>query len=293
MVLPWEQLRLVLALARHGTFAGAARGLGMAPGALEAALKRVERVAGAALFVREDGRLLPTDAGRSALRTGERMAEEMARVDRVLPRVQPGPPVRIRLEEGLAAQWIQSAAADLARRLENVTVELVTGGRRDGIDLEVTARRPAVEGEPPRALGLVTEALYASEAYLLDHGRPSPPGALLGHRVVVLTGTLARTVAGRWLLAATRNGARIALRTDSLPVFVSAVQSGVGLGVLPVGSEQLAPELVQVAALPELAPRPLWLVFRGAGRPSLRVRRAAQVLEQSLAAALRSWERRP
>ena len=85
MVLPWEQLRLVLAVARHGTLAGAGRALGMSPAALDAELKRVERAAGAALFVREEGRLLPTDAGRSAMHTGERLAEEMARVDRVLP----------------------------------------------------------------------------------------------------------------------------------------------------------------------------------------------------------------
>ena len=88
MVLPWEQLRLVLALARHGTLAGAGRALGMSPAALEAELKRVERAAGAALFVREEGRLLPTDAGRSAMHTGERLAEEMARR-------RPGPPPRV------------------------------------------------------------------------------------------------------------------------------------------------------------------------------------------------------
>ena len=292
MVLPWEQLRLVLALARHGTFAGAGRALGMAPGALEAELKRVERSAGAALFVREEGRLLPTDAGRSAVRTGERLAEEMARVERVLPRVPPGPPVRLHIEESLAAQWLPVAAADLARKLENVALELVTGRSSAGVDLEVTSRRPVTRGEPPRPLGLTSVALYGSEAYLLDHGRPSRPDALVGHRVVLLTGAHARTDAGRWLHAASRSGARVALRTDSVPVFLSAVHAGVGLGVLPVGSEELAPELVQVHALPELPPRPLYLVFRGEARPSPRIRRAAQVLEQALGAALRRWERR-
>src|SRR5262249_59422831 len=70
VVLPWEQLRLVLALARHGTFAGAGRALGMSPAALEAELKRVERSAGAALFVRAEKHLLATDARRRAIHTG-------------------------------------------------------------------------------------------------------------------------------------------------------------------------------------------------------------------------------
>jgi len=292
VVLPWEQLRLVLAVARHGTLAGAGRALGMSPAALDAEIKRVERAAGAALFVREDGRLLLTDAGRSAMHTGERLAEEMARVDRVLPPLLPGPPVRLRIGETFAAQWLPTAAAELARELESVTLELVTTrGRKGKIDLEVTSARPVAQGESPRALGTIAEALYASEAYLLDHGRPSDVERLVGHRVVLLAGPQARTDAGRWLSAAARHGARVALRTDSVPVFVSAVHAGLGLGVLPRGSEELAPELVRLSELPELLPRPVWLAFRGEGKPSPRVRRAAQVLEQSLGAALRRWER--
>jgi DNA-binding transcriptional LysR family regulator len=253
----------------------------------------VERTAGAALFVREEGRLLPTDAGRSALHTGERLGEEMARVDRVLPRLTPGPPVRLRIEETLAAQWLPAAAADLGRKFEDVTLELVTTRGRSGeFELEVTGVRPArAKGEAPRALGTIAEALYGSEAYLLDHGRPSNPEMLVGHRVVLLAGGRARTAAGRWLAAAARRGAQVALRTDSVPVFVSAVHAGLGLGVLPRGSEELAPDLVRLTELPELPPHPLWLAFRDLTRPSMRVRRAAQVLEQSLGAALRRWER--
>src|SRR5262249_14592011 len=157
-------------------------------------------------------------------------------------------------------------------------LELVTGrgARRQHLDLEITSQKPGTHGETARALGLTADALYASEAYLLDHGRPSRPGRLEGHRVVLLGGGLARTDAGRWLQDATRNGAQVALRTDSYPVFFSAVHAGVGLGVLARGAEELAPELVRVGELPELPPRTLWLVFRGDGRPSPRARRAAQ-----------------
>ena len=289
MVLPWEQLRLVLAVGRHGTLSGAARALGMAPAELEQELKGVERAAGAALFVREDGRIFPTDAGWSALHTGERMSEEMARVEQALPRVPSGPPVRVRVEEPLAARWLESAASELARGLGSVTLEIVTGRRRGSApDLEVTPRRA---GDDARPLGVLANALYASEAYLLDHGRPSSADRLIGHRVVLPTGPLARTDAGRWVLAASRGGAQVSLRADSMAVLLAAVHAGVGLGVLPRGSEELAPELVQVSALPEIPLRPLWLVFEGEGRRSPRVRRAAQALEQTLSAALRRWER--
>jgi DNA-binding transcriptional LysR family regulator len=213
----------------------------MAPDALDGALKRIERSAGTALFVREEGRILPTDAGRSAMHTGERMAEEMARVDRVLPRVPPGPPVRVRVDETLAAHWLQTAATELARKLGNVTLELVTGwrgGAKAEVDLEITTDRSTGQGGSPRALGLITESLHASEAYLLDHGRPAQD-RLVGHRLVLFSGR-ARTEAGRWLLEASRKGprsrsGRTASRCSSRPC------SGVGLGVLLRGSEEVAP----------------------------------------------------
>lgn len=288
MVLPWEQLRLVLALARHGTLSGAARALRTSPDALVAELKTLERAAGAALFVREGGRLLPTDAGRSALHTGERMAEEMARVDRALPSVAPGPPVRVRMDGMLAARWILAAGVDLARTLGNVTLELVTAGR--GAELEVTAHPRPTKGSTRTSLGLTADALYASEPYLLDHGRPGRVESLVGHRVVVLTGAAGRTPAGRWLARAASSGAEVALRTDSPTVLVAGVQAGVGLGVLPEGLEDVFPDLIRLAALPELPVRTLWLVRREA-RSSARVRRAAQVLEQTLSLALRRWQR--
>ena len=40
MVLPWEHLRLVLAVVRHGTLAGAGRALGMSPAAFVAGIAR-------------------------------------------------------------------------------------------------------------------------------------------------------------------------------------------------------------------------------------------------------------
>ena len=56
-----------------------------------------------------------------------------------------------------------------------------------------------------------------------------------------------------------------------------------------LGSEELAPELVQRRRFRSSGPS-LWLV-PGEGRPSPSVRRAAQVLERTLGAALRRWER--
>jgi len=292
VLLPWEQLRLVLAIARHGTVVGAARALRTSRVALDAALKSIERGAGAALFVRENGRLLPTDAGRSALRTGERISEEMEKVGRALPPIPPGPPVQVGIDALLAARWLQTAGGDLVRWLGPVTLQLSSRGKPRGaaLDLEVTARRPSRPGAA-RPLGVTGEALYASEGYLLDRGRPARPDRLVGHRVVLLTGLAARTDAGRWLQRAAQGGADVALRTDGLVSMLPAVAAGAGLGVLPRGSEEVAPELVRVAEIPEIPVRPLWLVPSSTGRLSARVRRAAEVLERSLGMALRRWER--
>ena len=108
---------------------------GWLPGALETELKRVERAAGAALFVREDG---STAAHRCrAQRDPHRRAN--GRGDGPGRAGAPPHAARARPSDSASTrpslrQWLPTAAADLARKLENVTLELVTrktepGGR--------------------------------------------------------------------------------------------------------------------------------------------------------------------
>ena len=66
-------LRTVVAGAKYGSFARAARYLGRSQSAISMQLKKLEEQAGLPLFVRHGSRLVPTEAGQKLLAYAERM----------------------------------------------------------------------------------------------------------------------------------------------------------------------------------------------------------------------------
>lgn len=288
-MLAWDHLRFALALARHGTVSRTAAALGLETGQAAARLQALEEAAGAMLFLRSRAGLQPTDAGRRLLRAAERMAEEMSRVARALP-LLPAEKARVRvsIDVALATLWLRASAAPLLSALEGV--ELVFTEEPEA-ELTVGWNRPAGPGWTARKLGALGFGLHASTEYLAGRGRPRSPSALGGHVWVLPSGALERSAAGRWAVRRAREGT-VALRTEDPALLLAAVASGLGLGVLPQGSEDADPALVRLFPLPELRTRALWLGLpRDPSRPR-HLRRAAKAIDETLGEAVRRWQRR-
>jgi DNA-binding transcriptional LysR family regulator len=297
-VLPWDHLRFALAIARHGNLTGAARALGVDLTTVSRRLTALETAAGATLFLRTHSGLLPTDAGRSVLRAAERMEEEMPRVQRALaPKRHPHGPVRVASSEVVAENWLRESGPALREKLDGLELVLIPDSPpvnlvRGEADLAIRLERPDREGLVARKLGDVGHGLYAARRYLAEQGRPRSGADLSGQRVVLGTGPLARSAPGVWMSRASRGAATVVLRTESFPVLRAAVESGLGLGVLPTGSEELHPQLVRLAPLLDVNPSPVWLLMpRNVARNSP-VRRVARLIEQTLGAAYRRWQQR-
>ena len=73
----WSDLRYVLAIARAGTLAAAARRLGVNQTTAARRLAAAEAELGARLFDRADGVLRPTRAGEAAIARAARMEREV------------------------------------------------------------------------------------------------------------------------------------------------------------------------------------------------------------------------
>lgn len=288
-MLAWDHLRFALALARHGTLARTARALGLETAEAQACLRALEAAAGSTLFLRTRAGLQPTDAGRRLLRAGERMAEEMSRVDRALPpltaeRVR----VRVSIDAAVTTLWLRTAGATLLSALGEVELELT--GEAEA-DLTVGWVRPAGPGWSARRLGVLGFALYASADYLAERGHPRAPAALSAHRWVLGLDALPQSAAGRWAARPVRAGT-VVLRTDDPALLLAAVAAGLGLGVLPQGSEDVEPALVRLFPIPELRARTLWLGVPRAARRAPHLGRAAKAIDATLGEAVRRWQRR-
>lgn len=121
-------------------------------------------------------------------------------------------------------------------------------------------------------------ALYAASAYLRDRGRPRSQADLSGHDVISTCGELARLPEVQWLSKVP--GVRVVFRSNNFSALVAAAVSG--LGVLPLAAPwgDRESRLTRLFDLPEVPPRPLWLVTgpgcRPAGRGARRGRARAR-----------------
>jgi DNA-binding transcriptional LysR family regulator len=89
-VLSPEALTLLQAIAQAGSFAAAARRLGVVPSALTYRVRQIEEALDVLLFDRSARQARPTEAGRELLREGERLLAEMEAVANRVRRVATG-----------------------------------------------------------------------------------------------------------------------------------------------------------------------------------------------------------
>jgi DNA-binding transcriptional LysR family regulator len=280
----WDDLRFLLAAARGGSFAAAARRLGVDQATVGRRLRALQEAAGAPLWERSPGRgpLSLTAAGREALRAAEAMDEAALAlaVEAGVPAVEGT--LRINATEALAAHVIAPRLPRLLARHPALAVELSTSNevanlaRREG-DLSVRLARPAEPGLAARKAGVLAFGLYAAAAYLRRRGPPEDERlrghALLGYDRAVA----ARSEAAAWL---DELEGRVVLRASSSAALLAAAEAGLGVALLPCFLADPVKGLARV--LPALRTREIWLTVHGALRGSARARAGMEFLGEAM-----------
>lgn len=184
-----NELDAVVAIAREGSFRGAALALGMSTTGLSNAVAKLEAQVGVRLFNRTTRSVSLTDAGRAFV---EQVNPALRDIHGALDAVRsqqatPSGTLRINAFAAGAREIISPLILEFLRRHPDVHVDLVTEGRlvdivADGFDLGlrradlVPADMIAVPlGHPQR------HAVVASPAYFKQHGKPHAPTDLAGH----------------------------------------------------------------------------------------------------------------
>ncbi|MEZ4240163.1 MAG: LysR family transcriptional regulator [Myxococcota bacterium] len=282
--LPWDDLQLVLAVARAGSATAAAKATGSSPSTVTRRIARLEASLGAVLFRRQRDGLQPTEAGARVVAAATRMAAELERLSLVADDALEGL-VRVATTEGLAALLVTRGLCDLCRRNPGLRIELLGGNAVADLgaeaDLAVRVRRPTEPDARARCIATLDLALCASAAY--PRRAEAPLVDLAGHDVVLPSGSLAGLPEARWLAAVP--GVRVVLQTSSMVALEAAVRAGVGLGVIPRGWAALDPA-VRVLRPVAVPPRQVWLAVapEAAGRAA--VRAVAREVERIAAGAM-------
>ena len=255
----WDDLRFLLALARSGSLAGAAKHLGVNESTVARRVTRFEAQLGARLIERSGGSLRPSEAGAQVLAAAERIELEAqaiaGQVSGTDSRV--GGTVRLTAVPILVNRVLTPALPDLLRAHSALEIELIAEPRdlsltKREADIALRLARPRKETRNlARRIGSLDYAVYGPARPDAD----SLPWVTYEDRMTDLP--QARWIAER-LNAAGVPGAQ--LKVNDAEGLLQSVRAGLGKGLLP---ERVAEGDTSMRRLEGYSPglsRELWLI---------------------------------
>ena len=266
-VLTPDSLAMLQAIAEAGSFAAAARQLGLVPSALTYRVRQIEDALDVLLFDRRSRHAQPTEAGRELLREGTRLLHEIDtvahRVRRVATGWEPhltivvdGAVARTPMLELVEAFYAMQPPTRLKLRdgILTGTLETLTSGRAD-LAIGVAVNSSNVAGLQACELGELDFVFAVAPHHpLATAPEPITDATLLQHRIIAVADSGLRDSASMGLLS----GQDI-FTVDSMQAKIEAQVRGIGCGFLP---HFMADVYVQAGLL----------VTRQVARPSRNVR---------------------
>lgn len=237
-----------------GSFAEAARALGLTRSAVSKAVMELEHLLGARLLDRTTRRVGPTEAG---LAYYERCVDIVARVEETELQVsrlhdEPKGVLKVNAPVSFGVLHLAPAVAEFMGAHPDLAIELALSDRfvdpiEEGVDVTIRIARLADSSLVARRLAPARRVIVAAPAYLDRHGTPPRPEDLALHACLSYGHS---TTLQRWRL--TRDGASIdvavgaAMCSNNGDVLRTAAIAGRGITLLPtflVGADVAAGRL--------------------------------------------------
>lgn len=288
--LPWDDLRLFLAVAEAGSFRSAAVLAGVSINTIRSKVERLERQIGGALLRRSVEGVALTQDGREILQ----IAREMRALGRTTARVAraaagAGAAVRVAVDS-VGTAWLVPQLALHQARNPGVRLSLDCESRasdvlfRD-IDLSIQIEKP---GDPMLGVERVATLhfmLFASAAYVAAHGLPQSEGEAVDHRLVRQTNDCLDDV----LIGSAFDGGQrqkhVSFETNTSAAHYWAIGNGAGIGFLPTYAALLDPQLIPVD-IDIVIQRDVYLVSHADAHAKAGIDTARQWLSEAFDAAL-------
>jgi DNA-binding transcriptional LysR family regulator len=278
-VFDWNDLRYLLAVARAGSTLGAAKALGTSQSTVHRRLAELEERIGRPLVKRSATGFRLTELGERLLPYAERAERSIVAFERQLlaSNKDVSGTVRVTFASSLADRLASSPLIDAFRaRYRGIQLELVITDRvldlsKGQADIAIRFGEPNDDTLIGRKIATVRWALYATQSYVEQHGRPERPQDIEHHSVIGFDGEIAHYAAARWLRSVVPH-ARITARSENWSGYMLAVKSGVGLGLLPIHHGNRERGLVRlIETEPEVVSH-FWLLMHRDMRQTPRVR---------------------
>lgn len=276
-------LHTLLAIAREGTLAGAARRLRVNHSTVFRRLGAIEARLETRLFERQGGSYVTTTAGEDLLRTAERVEAEVEALERRLSGqdLRLTGSLRLTAPDDLAEIVVMPLLAEFRRAYPDITVELAVDNRmlnltRREADIALRPTRRPPETLAGRRIGALASAVYGAAG---AGARPEDPA----QRWIAWEEGAGPPLVTRWLSDKVDRHV-IGYRSNSLLNQASAVRAGLGCALLPCFLGDSDTRLVRAGdPLPELDTE-LWLLTHPDLQRTARIRALLDLLYDSLRA---------
>lgn len=264
--IPWDDLRIFLAVLDEGSLSGAARRLGLSHPTVRGRIDALERDLGTVLFTRSVNGLIPTDTALALREPAQGMALAAALFVRraSAPVDEIAGTVRLSVPEFMGIEVVPPMLAPLRARHPDLRVELVLSnvpadllGRE--VDLALRTVTPRQDALLARKVAAIPLGLFAARRYAERRGLPETAEDLARHDLIGPDRAIGDLALADRLGPAFAAG-RFALATDSHPAQLAAARAGLGIAVVQVPVGERDPGLIRVLPALVVAVLDTWIV---------------------------------
>lgn len=293
----WDKLRVFHAVAEAGSFTHAGEVLNLSQSAVSRQVGHLEESVNTSLFHRHARGLILTEQGELLYATAREVFSKLATTEALIGegRERPKGPIRVTTTVAFGSTWLAGRIGRFLELYPEVLLSMLISDHE--LDLSMRQADVAVRFTPPRQPDLIQRHLwtmrfhlYAAQSYLGRHGTPNTVDDLRSHRIVIYGDTFHPPFAKvNWLRDVVAGGVqtrgRMTVSIDNYCAILRAVESGVGIAVLPDYLASEGSDLVRV--LPDLeGPRvPAYFVYPEELRHSKRIAVLRDFLLQEVAGA--------
>jgi molybdate transport repressor ModE-like protein len=295
----WNDVRALLAVARAGSTAGAARELGVNQTTVARRLEALERDLGVRLVERSQTGASLTEAGLSLVADSEAMERAAYALSQKVEAHRRGAAgvLRVTLSEMAANSALTPLLPEFRELYPDILLELLITD--EPLDLEAGEADIAIRGGfkltdsklVGRKVHQTTWALYCSKDYQRRMGLPATPADLKNHMVISGAGD-PRDFPGLGIVLRDAPDVTVTLRSTSMTNLFDSIRAGLGIGAMPSVLGAAEPDLVRV-----FPPHPdslayTWILTRPELKDSPRVRAFIDFFAPRIAALSRRYEER-
>lgn len=274
---PWDDFRLVRAVAHARSLAGAATALAVNPSTVFRRLGEIEERLGAKLFDRHRTGYALTPAGEEMAGLADRFDEQVSafRIRLAGQAVKPSGDLRVTTSESLLAYMLTPVMADFQRSCVDIRLDIIVTNqslnlsKRDA-DVAIRATDQPPENLVGRRIASMGWAIYAPRP---ANGAASPTlEEAIATSPWVALGDGFQHVRAYQFVRDHVPPERIAYRVSSVLGITEAVESGAGVGPLPCFIADARPGVVRITDVQPDFTAGLWLLTHPELRHSPRVR---------------------